>query len=80
MFRKDGNKNGGGLILYINEGIPGNSIRNGYYWETLNHLHKMNCRKWNKTPLNFSSSSYENFLLLGDLNLSTENPNFKKPT
>ena len=26
MFRKDGNKNGGGLILYINEGIPGKSV------------------------------------------------------
>ena len=30
-----------------------------------------------KLPLNFFSSSYENFLLLGDFNLSTENPNFK---
>ena len=27
--------------------------------------------------LNFFSSSYENFLLLGDFNLSTESPNFK---
>ena len=26
MFRKDRNKNGGGLILYVNEGIPGKSI------------------------------------------------------
>ena len=31
-----------------------------------------------KLSLNFFSSSYENFLLLGDFNLSTENPNFKK--
>ena len=23
MFRKDRNKNGGGIILYINDGIPG---------------------------------------------------------
>ena len=30
-----------------------------------------------KLSLNFFSSSYENFLFLGDFNLSTENPNFK---
>ena len=30
-----------------------------------------------KLSLNFFSSSYENFLSLSDLNLSTENPNFK---
>ena len=26
MYRKDWNKNGGGLLLYINEGIPGKLI------------------------------------------------------
>ena len=26
MFRKDRNKNGGGLILYVNKGIPGKLI------------------------------------------------------
>ena len=30
-----------------------------------------------KLALNFFSSSYENFLLLDDFNLSIENPNFK---
>ena len=30
-----------------------------------------------KLSLNFLRSSCENFLLLGDFNLSTENPNFK---
>ena len=30
-----------------------------------------------KLSLNFFSSSYENFLLLGYFNLSTENPDFK---
>ena len=30
-----------------------------------------------KLSLNFFSSSYENFLFLGDFDLSTENPNFK---
>ena len=26
MFRKDKSKNGGGLLLYVNEGIPGKLI------------------------------------------------------
>ena len=29
MFRKDRNKNGGGIILYINDGIPG-KLMNSY--------------------------------------------------
>ena len=32
MFRKDKNKNGGGLILYVNEDIPGKLI-NSYNFE-----------------------------------------------
>ena len=35
MFRKDRNKNGGGLILYINEGIPGKLINSYDFKEDL---------------------------------------------
>ena len=99
MFRKDGNKNGGGLILYVNEDIPGKLI-NSYKFKEGSEIiifeFSISNKKWLllgnykppsqnelsfikeiKLSLNFFSSSYENFLLLGDFNLSTENPNFK---
>ena len=99
MFRKDRNKNGGGLILYINEGIPGKLI-NSYDFKEGSEIivfeFSISNKKWLllgtyeppsqnelsfineiKLALNFFSSLYENFLLLGDFNLSTENPSFK---
>ena len=101
MFRKDRNKNYGGLILYINEGISGKLI-NSYDFkegsETIVFEFSISNKKWLllwtydppsqnelsfineiKLALNFFSSLYENFLLLGDFNLSTENPSFKNP-
>ena len=99
MFRIDRNKNGGGLILYVNEDIPGKLI-NSYDFKEGSEIivfeFSISNKKWLllrnykppsqnelsfineiKLSLNFSTSSYENFLLLGDFNLSTENPNFK---
>ena len=99
MFRKYSNKNGGGLILHVNKGIPGKLINlfdfkegsgiivfkfstSNKKWlllgnyeppsqNELSHINEI------KLVLDFFSCSYKNFLLLGDLNLSTENPNFK---
>ena len=95
MLRKDRNKNVGGLILYLNEDIPGKLI-NSYNFKEGSEIivfeFSISNKKWLllgnykppsqnelslKLSLNFFSSSYENFLLLGDFNLSTENPNFK---
>ena len=99
MFRKDRNKNGGGLILYVNEDIPGKLI-NSYDFKEGSEIivfeFSISIKKWlllgnykpppqNELPfikeiklsLNFFTSSYENILLLGDSNLSTENPNIK---
>ena len=99
MFRKDGNKNGGCLLLYVNEGIPCKLI-NSYDLKEGSEIivseFGISNKKWlllgNYKPssqnelsfvneikflLNFFSSSYENFLLLGDFSLLTENPNFK---
>ena len=99
MFRKDRNKNGGGLILYVNEDILGKLI-NSYNFKEGSEIivfeFSVSNKKWLllgnykppsqnelsfineiKLSLNFFSSSYENFLWLGDFNLSTENPNFK---
>ena len=99
MFRKDRNKNGGGLILYVNEDIPGKLLNSCNFKEGSEIIvfeFSISDKKWLllgnykppsqnelsfineiKLSLNFFSSSCENFLLLGDFNLSTENPNFK---
>ena len=92
-------KNGSGLLLYINEDIPGKLI-NSYDFKEGSEIivfeFSISKKKWLllgnykppsqnelsfineiKLSLNFFSSSYENFLLLGDFNLSRENPNFK---
>ena len=99
MFRKDRNKNGGGLILYVNEDIPGKLI-NSYDFKDRSEIivfeSSISNKKWSllgnykppsqnelsfinemKLSLNFFTSSYEKFLLLGDFNLFTENPNVK---
>ena len=99
MFQKDRNKNGGGLILYVNEGIPGKLIN----WSEFKEGSKVivfefivSNKKWLllgnykppsqtelsfineiKLSLNFITSSYENFLLLRDFNLFSENQNLK---
>ena len=92
-------KNGSGLLLYINEDIPGKLI-NSYDFKEGSEIivfeFSISKKKWLllgnykppsqnelsfineiKLSLNFFSSSYENFLFLGDFDLSTENPNFK---
>ena len=92
MFRKNKNKNGGDLILYINDGIPGKLI-NSYDFKEGSEImifeFIISNKKWLllenykqpsqnrlsfinkiKLSLKFFNSSY-------DLNLSTENPNFK---
>ena len=99
MFRKDRNKNGGGLILYVNEDILG-KLLNSYNFkegsEVIVFEFSISNKKWLllgnykppsqnelsfmnkiKLSLNFFSSSYENFLLFGDFNLSIENRNFR---
>ena len=99
MYRKDRNKNGGGLMLYVNEGIPGKLINSHKFKEGYDIIvfeFSISNKKWLllrnyeppsqnelffineiKLSLNLFSSSYENLLLLGDFNLSAENPNFK---
>ena len=99
MYRKDRTKTGGGLLLYVNENLPGKII-NSYKFKENSEIivfeFSVSNKKWlllgNYRPpsqndlsfiselnlaLNFFSPIYENFVLLGDFNLSTENPNLK---
>ena len=99
MYRKDRTKTGGGLLLYVNENLPGKII-NSYKFKENSEIivfeFSVSNKKWlllgNYRPpsqndlsfiselnlaLNFFSPIYENFVLLGDFNLSSENPNFK---
>ena len=99
MYRKDRTKTGGGLLLYVNESLPGKII-NSYKFKENSEIivfeFSVSNKKWlllgNYRPpsqndlsfiselnlaLNFFSPIYENFVLLGDFNLSTENPNLK---
>ena len=99
MYRKDRTKSGGGLLLYVNENLPGKII-NSYKFKENSEIivfeFSVSNKKWlllgNYKPpsqndlsfinelnlaLNFFSPIYENFVLLGDFNLSTENPNLK---
>ena len=97
MYRKDRTKTGEGLLLYVNENLPGKII-NTYKFKESPEIILYEFRVSNKTwlklgnyrppsqndlsfiselnlALNFFSPIYENFVLLGDFNLSTENPN-----
>ena len=99
MYRKDRTKTGGGLLLYVNENLPGKII-NSYQFKENSEIivfeFSVSNKKWlllgNYRPpsqndlsfinelnlaLNFFSPIYENFVLLGYFNLSTENPNLK---
>ena len=99
MYRKDRTKTGGGLLLYVNENLPGKII-NSYKFKENSEIivfeFSVSNKKWlllgNYRPpsqndlsfiselnlaLNFFSPIYENFVLLGDFSLSTENPNLK---
>ena len=99
MYRKDRTKTGGGLLLYVDENLPGKII-NSYKFKENSEIivfeFSVSNKKWlllgNYKPpsqndlsfinelnlaLNFFSPIYENFVLLGDFNLSTENPNLK---
>ena len=99
MYRKDRTKTGGGLLLYVNENLPGKII-NSYKFKENSEIilseFSVSNKKWlllgNYRPpsqnelsiisklnlaLNFFGPIYENFVLLGDFNLSTENPNLK---
>ena len=92
MFRTDRNKIGGGLILYINEDIPGKVIKSYDFKEgseiTVFEFSISN-KKWlllgNFKPPSQNELSFINETKLSlnffsssyDFNLSTENPNFK---
>ena len=99
MYCKDRTKTGGGLLLYVNENLPGKIINSYKFKENsevilfefsvskkkclllgnyrpssqndLSFMNKLNL------ALIFFSPIYENSFLLGDFNLSTENPNLK---
>ena len=99
MYLKDRTKTRGGLLLYVNENLPGKII--SYYKfkknsEIILFEFSVSNKKWlllgNYKPpsqndvsfinklnlaLNFFSPICENFVLLGDFNMSTENPNLK---
>ena len=99
MYRKDRTKTGEGLLLYVNENLPGKIINTYKFKESPEIIlyefrvsNKMCLKLGNYRPpsqndlsfiselnfaLNFFSPIYENFVLLGDFNLSTENPNLK---
>ena len=99
MYRKDRTKTGGGLLLNVNENLPG-KIVNSYKFKENSEIivfeFSVSNKKWlllgNYKPpsqnylsfiselnlaLNFFSPIYENFVLLGDFNLPTENSNLK---
>ena len=92
-------KTGGGLLLYVNENLPGKII-NSYKFKGNSEIilfeFSVSNKKWfllgnYKPPLqnhlscindlniafNFVSPIYENFVLLGNFKMSTENPILK---
>ena len=95
MFRKDRNKFGGGLILFVKENIPSkvlNTFRFSEECEIISIDFSISNKKWLllgiynapsqteallveqiKLALNTYSTTYKNFLLLGDFNMITEN-------
>ena len=98
MFRKDRTNNGGGLLLYVSENLPGKIINSYNFKESFETLFEFSVsnKKWlllgncklpsqNDLPfinelnvaLNYFSPIYEDFVFLGDFNMSTENPNLK---
>ena len=97
LFRKDRNVNGGGLLLYVNQNIPGKIINSFVFeFEILAFEFSVANKKWlllgiYKPPsvnedaffreiiaaLNSYSSDYENFILMGDFNATTENHHLK---
>ena len=97
LHRKDRTKNGGRLLLYVNENLPGKII-NTYKFKENSEIvlfeFSVSNKKWlllgnYESPsqndpsfinelnlaLEFFSPKYEKFVLLGDFNMSTENPN-----
>ena len=92
MYRKYRTKTGGGLLHYVNENLPGKIINSYKFKFEFSVSNKKWLLLGNYKPpsqndlsfinelnlaLNFFSPIYENFVLLGDFNLSTENPNLK---
>ena len=95
MFRKDRNKFGGGLILFVKENIPYKVVNTFHFSEECEIISldfSISNKKWLllsiynprsqneasfveqiKLTLNTYSTSYENFLLIGDFNMTTEN-------
>ena len=95
MFRKDMNKFGGGLILFVKEYIPCkllNTFRLSEECEIISIDFSISNKKWLllgiynppsqnealfveqiKLALNTYSTPYENFLLLGNFTMTTEN-------
>ena len=95
ILRRDRNRFGGGLILYINESIPCKPLSNHSMFSDLElmafELHQSK-RKWlflgiYKSPsqndieflriisliLDYYLPTYENFVVIGEFNLSVEN-------
>ena len=95
MFRKDRNKFGGGLILFVKENIPYKVVNTFHFseeYEIISLDFSISNKKWLllsiynprsqneasfveqiKLTLNTYSTSYENFLLIVDFNMTTEN-------
>ena len=95
MFRKDQNKFGKGLILFVKENIPCkvlNTFRFSEECEIISIDFSISNKKWLllgicnpplqnkalfveqiKLAVTTYSTTYENFLLLGDFNMTTEN-------
>ena len=99
MYCKDRTKTGGGLLLYLNENLPGKIISSYNFKENseiilfefsvsnIKWLLLGNCKPPSQNDLlfinklnlalNFFRPIYENFVLLGEFNMSTENPNLR---
>ena len=99
MYRKDRTKTGGGLLLCVNENLPGkiiNSYKFKENYEIILFEFNVSNKQWlllgnykppSQNDLSFISELnlawtffipiYENFVFLGDFNLSTENHNLK---
>ena len=79
MFRKDRNKFKGGLILFVKENIPC-KVANTFYFseecEIISIDFSISNKKWLLLSIDNLPSQmklYENFLLIGDFNITTEN-------
>ena len=72
MYRKDRNKNGGGLLLYVNEGIPGKLI-NSYDFKEGSEIivfeFSTSNEKW-LLPGNYKPPSQNELFFINEIKLS----------